>query len=138
MDSIELLGHEVNGEEIKVQPVKIGKIMEFKPPKNKKDVQSFLGCLNYISKFVENFNDKITNIQALLKGKKFEWSEDHQKEFDLLKEYLVKIKPHSINDPDKPKIIELNPSNRCLSASLFQQGNFKELVDYKSRLMKSP
>ena len=47
-----LLGYIVTKRDIELDPSKIKAIQEFPPPKTKKEVMSFLGRLNYISRFI--------------------------------------------------------------------------------------
>ena len=53
------------------------------PPKTLKEVRSFLGLVNQLSKFSSDYSMITTKIRSLLcKGAKFIWSDDHQAEFD--------------------------------------------------------
>ena len=53
------------------------------PPKNLKEVKSFLGLVNQLSKFSSDYSMITTKIRSLLwKGAKFIWTSDHQSEFD--------------------------------------------------------
>ena len=47
-----LLGFIVSSKGIELDPSKIKAIQELSPPKTRKDVMSFLGRLNYISRFI--------------------------------------------------------------------------------------
>ena len=52
MTSEKLLGFIVSQRGIKVDPEKIKAIVEMKPPRTKKEIQGFLGRIQYISKFI--------------------------------------------------------------------------------------
>ena len=45
---IKLLGHNVSGGSVKMDPIKIQAILNRQPPTNKKQIQEFLGLPNYI------------------------------------------------------------------------------------------
>lgn len=49
---VKLLGFIVSCRDIELDQSIIRAIQDFPPPKNKKDVMSFLGCLNYISHYI--------------------------------------------------------------------------------------
>ena len=53
---MEYLGHIITKEEVKPNPEKINYIKNFRPLKNVKDVQSFLGFAGYYRKFIKNFS----------------------------------------------------------------------------------
>ncbi|GJP38085.1 hypothetical protein CLOM_g22530 [Closterium sp. NIES-68] len=51
---LEFLGHVVSTEGVKIDPKKIKTILEWKPPTNIKELQSFLGFVNYVRRFIPN------------------------------------------------------------------------------------
>ena len=75
------------------------------PPKTLKEVRSFLGLVNQLSKFSSNYSMITTEIRSLLwKGAKFIWTSDHQSEFDKV--------IASLSDLDK--LEPFNPENEIL------------------------
>ena len=87
---LELLGHIVSGPEIKMDPEKVDKIKSRLPPRNVKEVQSFLGICNYYRRFIKDFSKIVSPLINLLKkDMKFIWTNDCLKSFDTLKEKLV-------------------------------------------------
>ena len=55
LKEVSFLGHIVSDEGIRVDPVKIEAIMNWKPPRNVTDVKSFLGLAGYYRRFVQGF-----------------------------------------------------------------------------------
>ena len=51
MRKIKFLGHQACGEGISADPDKVRAITEMQPPKDKTKLKSFLGMVNYLSKF---------------------------------------------------------------------------------------
>ncbi|KAG8474695.1 hypothetical protein CXB51_031206 [Gossypium anomalum] len=77
LNEVGFLGHIVSGDGINVDPNKILAIMEWKPPRNIIEVQSFLGLAGYYRRFVNGFSMIATPITRLLqKDVKFEWTEE--------------------------------------------------------------
>ncbi len=62
-----LLGFIVSEKGIEVDPDKIRAIQEMPSPKMETDVRSFLGKLNYISRFISNLTAKAEPIFKLLR-----------------------------------------------------------------------
>ncbi|GJP86532.1 hypothetical protein CLOP_g16546, partial [Closterium sp. NIES-67] len=51
---LDFLGHILSTEGVKIDPKKIKTIQEWKPPTNIKELQSFLGFVNYVHRFIPN------------------------------------------------------------------------------------
>ncbi|XP_045822040.1 uncharacterized protein LOC123914923 [Trifolium pratense] len=67
--------------------------METKPQGTKKQLQSLLGKINFLRRFISNLSGKAQPFSPLLKLKKddiFKWGMEQQKAFDEIKTYLSK------------------------------------------------
>nr|KYP54813.1 Retrotransposable element Tf2 [Cajanus cajan] len=88
----EFLGFVIYQKGIEVNRNKTKAIMETKPPSNKKELQSLLGKINFLRRFISNLSGKTKVFSPLLRLKKeqeFRWNEEHQKAFDEIKVYLA-------------------------------------------------
>ncbi|XP_070028813.1 uncharacterized protein [Nicotiana sylvestris] len=84
-----LLGLIVSHRGIELDPSKWKVIQELPPPKSKKDMMSFLGHLNYISRFIAQSTIICEPIFKMLrKDVETSWTKDCQRAFDQVKEYL--------------------------------------------------
>ena len=84
-----LLGFIVSRRGIELDPSKIKAIQELPPPKTRKEVMSFLGRLNYISRFIAQSTVVCEPIFKLLKkDAPTKWTEECQTAFDAIKNYL--------------------------------------------------
>ena len=64
----------ISGEGITVDPERICTIQEWAPPKNVKQLRSFLGLASYCRKFVVNFSKIAKPMTDLLcKDKRYSW-----------------------------------------------------------------
>ena len=90
LKEVSFLGHIVSAEDIRVDPVKIEAIVNWKPPRNVTEVRSFLGLASYYRRFVQGFSVIASSLTRLLrKGVKFEWDDKCQSSFERLKEMLI-------------------------------------------------
>ena len=93
-----LLGFIVSQKWIKVYPDKVKAIQEMPAPRTEKQVRSFLGLLNYISRFISHMTTTCEPVYKLLK--KYQgcvWTYDCQRAFESIKEYL--LRPHILLPP---------------------------------------
>ena len=81
------LGFMVSQRGIEANPDKIWAIMEMKPSKNVKEVQSLNGIVAALNRFVSRATDKCLPFFRTLK-KSFEWTNECQQAFEELKAYL--------------------------------------------------
>ena len=103
LKEVSFIGHIVSAEGIRVDPVKIEAIVNWKPPRNVTEVRRFLGLAGYYRRFVQGFSVIASSLTRLLrKGVKFEWDDKCQSSFERLKEILVEapvlIQPTSGRD----------------------------------------
>ena len=56
LKEVSFLGHIVSAEGIRVDPMKIETVMNWKPPRNVTKVRSFLSLASYYRRFVQGFS----------------------------------------------------------------------------------
>jgi hypothetical protein len=72
-----LLGHIVSAEGVRIDPKKFESIQALSIPRSKKEVQSFLGKINFLRRFVPNFVEEVKLITAMLrKGNEVRWTSE--------------------------------------------------------------
>lgn len=104
----------------------------------KKQLQRFLGSLNYVSDFYKElaFNTKIL-YEQLRKKKSSEWSDAHTRVIKNIKQKFKEIPCLSIADPHAKKIVETDASNIGYGGILKQKIDNKEvLIRYTSGVWK--
>lgn len=86
----EYLGFIISESGISANPKKIETIRNFPTPRDVKQVQSFLGILNYYRRFVKDFAKIAKPLTSLCKTENpFIWTMSTQKAFDTLKKVLI-------------------------------------------------
>jgi hypothetical protein len=61
------LGHTISQVGIAVDPVKVQEVMNWKPPKTVRHIQSFLGLAGYYRRFIPDFSRIVKPMTELLK-----------------------------------------------------------------------
>ena len=80
-------------------------------PTNKKQVQSFIGMVNYLSKFPARFSEIAESISELAKDKvPFNWSPEHQSAFTQMKTEIACAPILAYYKPEKQTVLQTNAS----------------------------
>ncbi|KAI5338851.1 hypothetical protein L3X38_018123 [Prunus dulcis] len=134
------LGFLVHQRGIEIDKNKAKSIMEALPPRNKKELQSLLGKINFLRRFISNSAGKIQPFSSLLKLKQeqtFKWEEQHQQAFQEIKDYLSN--PPVLSPPKRGRPLKLYVSASEVSiGSLLVQDNKEgkeQAVYYLSRTL---
>lgn len=87
----DFLGFVVHKKGIKINQNKTKVIMDVKLPSTIKELQSLLGKINFLRRFILNLSGKTQAFSPFLrlKKEKFEWKPKYQVAFDRIKEYMA-------------------------------------------------
>jgi hypothetical protein len=90
LTEVTLLGHVISAGGVSVDPSKVNDVLNWMPPMNVSEIQSFLGLAGYYRRFIQDFS-KIAKLMTKLleKYKDFEWTEECQASFHELKKRLT-------------------------------------------------
>lgn len=78
------LGFKLSGDGWSIDGNKIEAIQNFRRPESQAEVKSFLGLINFIERFIPQRADKTRHLRKLAKDDKFQWTQDHEEEFEFL------------------------------------------------------
>lgn len=131
------LGHIISKDGVTPNPEKVKAVVDAPAPKNTTQLKSFVGLVNYYSKFMPELSVKLKPFYNLLKqGVKWEWNELCDKTFQNCKKMLVDTKILSPYDPRIPMVVICDASNDGISAILAHEINGNERpVYFASRVL---
>jgi hypothetical protein len=127
--------------------IEIGKksmkaIDEVIPPTNLKELQSLLGKINFVRRFISNLSQKVLPFSPLLKLKKdqkFIWGDEQHKAFDEIKQYMKEPPVLVPLQSDKPFKLYVAADTQTIGSALIQEFEGKErVVVYLSRKLLDP
>jgi hypothetical protein len=86
MEEGKLLGHIVSAEGVRIDPSRVEAIQTLSFPRYKKEVQSFLGKINFPRRFISNLVELVKHITTILrKGSEVKWNSEAQDSFEQKK-----------------------------------------------------
>ena len=139
-NSVPYLGHIVSADGLATDPKKISAMTNFPPPRNVKQLQTFLGLTNYYRRFVPNFAQVAHPLTELTKKDiEFVWSDTQQQAFQALKDRLVPSPVLAFSDFTEPFIVCTDACDYGVGAVLAQNqdvpglGTTEVVIAYMSR-----
>ena len=127
------MGHKISDTGMSIDPSKIEAIDKFPPPDNVSKLRSFIGIVNFVSKFLPKISEVMHPLYNLLKKDvQWTWSETQRDAFKAVKVMLTEVTTLAIFDPNKPITIENDASEYGLGSCLSQDDR---PIAYASRLL---
>ena len=109
----------IDGQKPSQSKVKV--IKEMPLPQSKKQVQSFIGMINYLSKFSAHLSELAEPICDLAKEKvPFNWGPEHDEAFSLIKKEITAAPILAYYNPKRPAVLQTDASCKGLGACILQ------------------
>ncbi|XP_054283635.1 uncharacterized protein K02A2.6-like [Macrosteles quadrilineatus] len=122
--SVTYLGHKISA--LGIQPVedRVEAIKKQPPPKNVSELRSFLGSVNYYSRFIPNLQSLCFPLHRLLhKNSTWVWNSDCEDAFNNIKSNISNNMVLVHYDPKLPLILATDACNIGLGAVLLHRGS---------------
>ena len=116
-------GHVLSDKGVQPDPKKIAAIQEMEPPRNKRELETLLGMVNYLAKFTPNLAETTAPMRSLLnKDSEFVWDCAQQTAFDKMKLVITSTGTLAYYDVKKEVTLEVDASKHGLGAVPMQEG----------------
>jgi hypothetical protein len=137
---VKFLGHVISQDGVSTDPDKVADIVNMHRPRTIKQVRSFMGMVNYYSRFVPKLAEVARPLHKLTrKHAKFEWTNECELAFNQLKESLSKAPIMAYPTRDEMFVLDTDASDFAYGGVLSQRqrqpnGEIKEkVIAYASR-----
>ena len=130
---IKFFSHKFSSKGLAPDPKKVDALKSFTPPEDGKQLRSFIGMASFSSRFINNYSTITAPLRELMKkSDKWEWTQEHQKSFQNVKDELRECTVMSFYDPKKPTTVVVDGSPFGLGAVLTQ---VDKPIAYASRFL---
>ncbi|BFG14857.1 hypothetical protein CerSpe_011310 [Prunus speciosa] len=133
------LGFQVHQRGIDVDPKKTRTINSLAPPRNPKELKSFMGRLSYIRRFIPGLAATMSIFTPLLKkGKPYVWSKECQEAYSQVQQIITNLPIKIAPIPGLPLKLYLAATNTAVGALLAQDdhGEEESPIYYVSRQLR--
>eukprot|EP00057_Strongylocentrotus_purpuratus_P021116 XP_011675590.1 PREDICTED: transposon Tf2-1 polyprotein [Strongylocentrotus purpuratus] len=108
---------------VKPDPAKVEAINHIEAPKDKKELRSFLGLIQYMGIFIPKLADHTANLRELMKeDAEYAWCASHTMEMNAIKQLISKETTLQYYNRHKPVLREVDASMKGVGAALMQEG----------------
>ena len=113
------MGYDLSEDGLSKSKDKVKAIVAAPRPTTVTELKSFIGMVNYYSKFVNNLADKLSPLYNLLKkGVKFVWNQECESTFEKIKLIIASEEVLTYFNPDLPIIVTCDASERGIAGVL--------------------
>ena len=139
-DEVEFLGCTVGRHGVKMSEEKIKVVKDWPTPRNVKDIQSFLGFVNFNRQFIKDFAKICIPLTALTKKETpWNWTEKQETAFQTLKEACISPPVLIAFRSGEPLRFETDASDLAIGAAAKQEKDGKwHPIAYYSRKFSGP
>ena len=137
-----LLGHIISKDVIRIDPYRIQAILQVPHPRNIKELQSFLGKINFLRRFIPNLAELTRLLKNMLKkDSKVKWTMEARQAFEDINRALTNTPVLTSPRFDRDFIIFSFSSEHTIAALLLQkddQGWEKPISIFSKALRDAP
>ena len=116
-------GHILSSNGLKPDPEKVKAIISMESPKDRPELETFMGMVTYLTRFAPNLAEITAPMRSLLKTKtEYIWDTPQEGSFNKVKQVLTKTPVLVFYNQHKPLTLQVDASKHGLGATLLQDG----------------
>jgi hypothetical protein len=120
-EEMKYLGMIIGHGKVCMDPLKVVAVAEWPTPKNKKEIQQFLGFANYYWCFIKGFSGIAKPLTSLTRNEQWQWRQEQQRAFEEVKWRICSEPVLTIPVNNAPYCLEADSSDYASGAILSQK-----------------
>ena len=137
VDKIAFIGYLFTQEGHHPLPNYLNKILKIPKPKTIKQIQAYLGLIQYIARYLHKYATWSKYLTDLTKKEnKQKWSKVHDIAFEKLQELISKVKMLYHPTPNEPFLVQCDASKYAIGAVLYQRQYDKEVKQKQWKIIE--
>jgi hypothetical protein len=138
MQEGKLLGHIVSTKGVRIDPSRVEAIQALSISRSKKEIQSFLGKINFLRRFLPNFDEEVKLIKSMLKKENVRWTPQSRHSFEQIKKALTEAPVLISPDYSKDFLVFSFASPDTVAVVLLQTNDIglEQPIAYFSRALR--
>lgn len=136
-ERLDILGFVIDKDGLHKSKTKVNAMIEAPIPRDKKQLDSFLGLVTYYARFLPERASRLKALYECAKGEKFEWTKECDRAFEWVKRELISPQVLAHFDPNEEIILSCDASSYGLAAILshrYSDGTEKPIA-YASKII---
>ena len=129
---VNYVGHKLTRDGLKATDERVRAIQNMKSPTDIKELETVLGMIAYVARFIPNLSELTSPLRALKKQETWKWTSVEQEAYDAIKKELTSKKVLKYYNVNKPLLLSVDASNKGLGAAIIQDSG---VVAYASRAL---
>jgi transposase InsO family protein len=126
------VGHQLTGQGLKPTEERIRAIAGIREPEGVPELETILGMITYVGKFIPNLSDITAPLRKLKTSQEWKWEVEHAEALQKVKDILVTRPLLRYYQVNKPVTLTVDASMKGLGAALIQDDG---VVAYASRAL---
>ena len=127
-----VIGHSITREGLKPTSERVRSILELKEPENRAELESVLGMIAYVAKFIPNLSQLNAPLRELKTQDEWYWGPEHQLAFQNIKDVLRTEPVLKYYDVKAPILLSCDASSKGMGVAAIQNNG---VIAYASRAL---
>ena len=135
---VEFLGRRVGPNGLQLGNEQIKAVQDWPTPTSSKEVEQFLGLVNYHRIFLKNYADLAVPLYQVTGKQKFRWEPDQDQAFQDIKTLLTQAPVLALPNRHDPFILDTDASDKAIGAEIIQvQEGVERVIAYGSMALSA-